>query len=320
MKEEKNREVVIENLEDDFSDIKEMQKTQELRKIEEEKIQEDKRDEVKGKKNHPMFVSILVILLLCAFACMGFFGGIYYYKNSINKETVDDTSKNDKNEKEIENDFTNHQDKEESSVELSDQQKEEIKKNVYDLGLYFADYYEKGISSISNQDLLYFALKTIGFKETISKDEIESIIYKYFGDNLKVSHEAIKCSISNHEPLYYYEEEMYKMNENHGGHGGGKGGYTSYPGFVSGEMKGNTITVKYKIAYYNSCGDVCPSYQLYDAPTNQKNPLYESVNSNGGIVPFSCDEKIFDTIKDKLPVTTFIFDNEYHLKQVSVQK
>ena len=86
-------------LEDDFNEIRDMQRTQELKKIEEEKIQEVKRDEVKEKKNHPMFVSILVILLLGVFTCMGFFGGIYYHKNSIENKSSSSEKKKDENQK-----------------------------------------------------------------------------------------------------------------------------------------------------------------------------------------------------------------------------
>lgn len=103
MREEKNGVEVVENFEDDFNDIKEMQKTQELKKI---SLEDEKKEEVKEKKNHPMFVSILIILLLCAFTCMGFFGGIYYYKNSIEKEKISAISNNSKHEKENENEKT----------------------------------------------------------------------------------------------------------------------------------------------------------------------------------------------------------------------
>ena len=74
-----------EDFEDNFQEIKEMQKTQELKKIEMEKeeVKEERKDS--EKKGHPVFVTFLIILLLAVFTCMGFFGGVYYYKNSLEK-------------------------------------------------------------------------------------------------------------------------------------------------------------------------------------------------------------------------------------------
>ena len=302
----------VEELKDDFEEIKEMQKTQELKKIQEDKIVEDNKVEEKEKKCHPMFVTFLIIILMIAFTGMGFLGGVYYYKNSLNKQN-DGVEKSDKKEKK----------EEEKIIELTEEEKKSIDTIVYDLNYYFSDFYSKGISSVPNQNLLFFALKKIGFNSTISKDEVENIIKTYFGDGIHVDHESIKCSFASHEPLYYYENGVYTENENHGGHGGGNiGGSDSELNYIFGTKKGNNITVKYKIAYHNKCSDVCVTYELYDYYNGKATLLYSTEKPDGGIEPLKYTDEIYESIKDKLHVTTFTFvfeDNNYHLKAVTIE-
>ena len=279
----------------------------------EEKIKKEG-NELKITQNYPVCVIILMITLIILFSCASFAGGMYYYENYLNDKSKEKTTIEKKDpKKEIE-----------ESNELTEQEKQALDGIVRELNINFANYYNKNLTSIPNQNLLFFALKKIGFNNTISKEEIESIIRKYFGETIKVSHESIKCNIANHEPLYNYENGIYTMNENHGGHGGSyNGGANSELNFISGSKKGNTITVDYKIAYYNTCADTCVLYALYDMVGEEKTLLYSTEKNDKTIEPLIYTDDIYRSIKDKLHITKFTFeisDEEYHLKSVNIEK
>ena len=280
--------------------------------MEEKKKKEE--NEAKSKKNNPVCVIILMVTLIVLFSCVAFAGGMYYYENYLNDKREEKTTIEKKDSKK----------ETEEATELTEQEKQALDGIVSELNINFANYYNRNLTSIPNQNLLFFALKKIGFNKTISKEEIESIIRKYFGETIKVNHEPIKCNIANHEPLYNYENGTYTMNENHGGHGGSyNGGADSELNFISGSKKGNTITVDYKIAYYNHCADTCVLYALYDMVGEEKTLLYSTEKNNGAIEPLIYTDDIYSSIKDKLHITKFTFeisDEEYHLKSVSIEK
>ena len=148
---------------------------------------EDIKNVEKKKNNYSIIKVCLIIILMITFAGIGFIGGTYYYQNSQKNKTTN---------KEKENNSTKT--KEEKEVELSEEEIKSLDSIILELNEYFSNYYDQNITSIPNQNLLIFALKKIGFNNTISKDEIESVLKKYFGENVKVIHEPIKCNISEH--------------------------------------------------------------------------------------------------------------------------
>ena len=177
MKEEKR-----EDFEDNFQEIKEMQKTQELKKIEMEKeeVKEERKDS--EKKGHPVFVTFLIILLLGVFTCMGFFGGTIYYKNSLEKDKREDKNSNTKS--------TTDKEWKDLGADLS-----KIK-DVYDklLNYTYKTNRLNGRDSFYEYDLLSLALVGINVQEAplvgadgggqsiyfISKESIENEIKKLF--------------------------------------------------------------------------------------------------------------------------------------------
>ena len=211
--EEEKREEEVEELKDDFEEIKEMQKTQELKKIQEEKIVEEKKVEEKEKRCHPMFVTFLIIILMIAFTGMGFFGGVYYYKNSLNKKS-DEVEKKDKKAEDSE--------WKDLGTDIS---------KVKDIYEHISSYIYKinrvnGGNSFQQYELLSYSLKNINVKEMplvgtdeggqsiyfVSKDAIDEKLKGVFLDyKLDVNRDITGASMGN---IGEYRIESYDKDKN----------------------------------------------------------------------------------------------------------
>ena len=185
-------------------------------------------EEIAVKKSHKGLIVLVILLIL---VILGLVGYICYDKGLIFQKQEDVSSDVEK----------------EDTKKVSSSELEEIRGIVQELSNNFAKYYPlSDLSKIDNQELLLFAIRKIGLNEEIKKDEIESEIEKYFGDSIKVKHEDIDCpskSDSHDEELYFYEDGVYKMNENHGGHGG-PGFISAAPFYVSSEKDGKMLIIE----------------------------------------------------------------------------
>jgi len=262
----------------------------------------------KKKKGNKGLKVIIVILILALLGCIGY---ICYDKGIIKlpkKETKEEVKKKDKNDNKL------------SQNELDD-----IMDFAKELSNNFAAYYpmeEKDFSKIDNQDLLYWTLKRIGFKESITEKEIEAEVGKYFG-NIEVKHEDIECPTDDEEPLYLHEDGRYVPNPNHFGHGS-----SSNPSaalfYLSSEKKNNEITVNYKILYSNTCNDTCilnAYYRKYEDAVKGFNPVLEGDPDSPDGPGVNLTDDIFKTVEVQVPVTTFKIEKTnkgYLLKSVSI--
>ena len=227
--EEEKREEKVEELKDDFEEIKEMQKTQELKKIQEDKIVEDNKVEEKEKKCHPMFVTFLIIILMIAFTGMGFFGGVYYYKNSLNKKS-DEVEKSDKKDE----DSSNIEDKVEYLDVLSEEVVELLAKIVRSSGCknYYGFFTDKKIApnDLKNEDRasIVFGNLKVNSKNSYTKMEVEEMYKKLFGNDVTISH-SLDDELFYQCPKYEYDsiKEIYSKTEIGCGCESGPGHYTS---------------------------------------------------------------------------------------------
>ena len=149
---------------------------------------------------------------------------------------------------------------------------------------------------------------------SFSQTNVEQEIYFAIGDNIKITHEDYLCK-NDKIPLYKYDatNKMYITNTEHPGHG--SNGLNTYKFFVSATSKNNILEVNYKNMYI-PIGDVSPVVDIYDAPQNG-NKVLENVNWNEV-------ESKYETIKDKLLITTYTFEKTkfdgYNLKSVILKE
>ncbi len=242
-------------------------------------------------------IIILLLMLIGALSYIGYFDIYIPYYEKPNKVNIED-------EKD-----------EEREMYVSEEIKMQDKLNDY---LYFAnDFSKENVKEIDNQELLSFALHKIGeFKEEIPKEEIEDIIEKYFGNNTKLNHEDILCTVEN-IALYNFKDDKYILNESHPGHGGG-----SYTGgevhIISGnvDLKNKEYIIKGRILY-------TLEGMIGEGITTRFYKSIEDIESNNPIINNDLNPKTYDDVSSFLPVTTFKFTkkgNDYYLKSIKIEE
>lgn len=251
------------------------------------------------EKGKTVTIVILIILLLGA-------GAYIYY---------DDVYKVNQEAKKIAQEEKNG--KKDDSRQMYVSELGDINKTINDY-FFFAEQFALGdVKNYSNQSLLLFAVSkidnpTAGF----DKDDVNTVIKNYFGNNVTVNQENIMCTIDQ-TILYNYDSgtSKYTYNESHPGHGG-TGYYQGDIHVVGGSYKNKKYTLTTRILYGNYCGETCQGITAYYKSASDakdgKNPLINlETNSN----------KTFNDIEDFVPITTYVFnkeDSNYVLKSISV--
>ena len=251
-------------------------------------------EDTKKSTGKTITIVILLLMLIASLSYIGYFDIYIPYYEKPNKVNIED-------EKD-----------EEREMYASEVVKIEDKLNDY---LYFAYDFDKDASEIDNQKLLSFALHKIGkFKEEIPKEEIEDIVEKYFGSNVKLNHEDIICTVEN-IALYNFKDDKYILNESHPGHGG-----LSYTGgsvhIISGDvdLKNKEYIIKGRILY-----------TLEGLTGMSENAMFyksvDDIESNNPIINNDLKPKTYDDVSSFLPVTTFKFTKKgdnYYLKSIKI--
>lgn len=252
------------------------------------------------RKNSSLGVIILVII----FAIAAFAGGYYISDSNMlgkkeQKKTSEAKTEEIKEEKVSEEDIKTIINRIESI------------NNIADL------FPIKDVSEIPNQKLLGIGMPAIYASDvahSFSQTNVEQEIYFIFGDNVKITHENYLCK-DDKIPLYKYDatSKMYVTNTEHPGHG--TSGLETYKFFISATSKDNILEVNYKNMYIPT-SDITPVANIYDAPKNG-NKVLENVN-------WDEVESKYETIKDKLPITTYTFEKTkfdgYNLKSVIIKE
>ena len=189
----------------------------------------------------------------------------------------------------------------------------------------FYEYYLAGTKNeITDKEKLYFAfLRVLNRGKDITSKNISEALVEYFGKNHGVEIGDIYCAVDD-TVFYKHDEEndIYVRSGTHG-HGGGLN-LVSYTKFVSSELNGDQLTVKAHVAYAKMCSDTCgPAtylYGSYNDMINKTNAVYG--NDQDDIMEYT--DNMYNSIKDKLPVTTYTFkvedDGNYYLEKVSINK
>lgn len=214
------------------------------------------------------------------------------------------------------------------------------KTNMYSYFDYLGEY---DVSSLSNQEKLWFVVetddlydKTLNFYSEgslVSAEDVIEFYKRYFGDS-EIENEDILCPIDN-KPIFEYnsKEGYYKYSDNSHLHGGISYIYDkySYPISVEKIRKANgdiLYEVKMNKMFGDYCTDICGItsnfYGTYEDSLNKENSLISSNEYEDWEDYFTSNEKVeslYNKIKDELPVYTYVFeevDNFYFLIEVKI--
>ncbi len=293
----------------------EKEKKEKVEKEDKEEIKEVVKEVVKEeRKTHMWLITALVICLMVVCGAFGWLAGASFF--AFHEEVDEKTS-----EKE-----TKPEEKEEKAEKLTEA---DVNSYLVDLDGFVAYFGEKmplETASISNQDLLSYASRNIDREGSkFTKAQVDTVIQNLFGKDRNYTIEDINCFIPEHGALYKYDAatETYDFDENHPGHGGG-GFVRAKINYVDAEKTSDTLTIKTKILYEESCGDVCgPSVNYYAKPSD-KDPIYAG-NESECYQKGNCPkvETVYPQVKDQLPITSFIFkkqsDGKFGLEKVTIE-
>lgn len=262
----------------------------------------------KGNGGYKVTIVLLLLVILCGVGYFCYDKGIIFNKKD-NSETKEENKKENNKER-----------------KLTEEEKEKFKErietitNTFDMSFPIED-----ITKISNQELLSFASSKLANNNgRFSSEEVEKLITKYFGSNIKITHENILCSIDN-VPFYDYDStsKQYVFHENHPGHGG-NGSVQGYYYFVDGKVTNeNKIVINSHIIYGIYKGDTWgPQNSYYKSAQDSKSgePI---IGKKDGEIEIKLTDDLYNSVKDKLPTTTYTFEKDkngnYNLISIQVK-
>ena len=284
----------------------------------EEKVEEKNVERQEGNNNKSLFIVIIILSIvvvgLITFIC---------YDKIINKDNnkVDETqeeSNNSKNEnKEDEKNESKPVALEKSELDTLTNVIESMKSHAF-----LQNYIPlNNINEIQNKDLLMYVLNVFKEKKSFTKDEVEQLIKQTFGDEIKVTHQNIPCSLGKNYFIYNSTTGTYTYNNKHIGHGGGDR-ISIYKKYMDSYKIDNTYTIKYKMIYGEVCSDMC-FVGSYFASINDAKTMTNPVLELNDVVGYDITEELFKTIEDKVPVTTFTYEKNsngtFNLKSIVVE-
>ena len=282
---------------------------------EDKEIKEVVKEVVKEeRKTHMWLITALVICLMVVCGAFGWLAGASFF--AFHEELDEKTSTPD-NKEEV---------KKDEPVKLSEAEVNSYLVNLDGFVAYFGEKMPLETANISNQDLLSYASRNVDRQTSkFTKAQVDAVIQELFGKDRNYTIEDIDCFVSGHGALFKYDAatETYDFDPNHPGHGGG-GSVRANINYVDAEELGDTLTIKTKILYEESCGDICgPSVKFYSKASGT-DPIYsgnESECYQNGNCPKA--EEVYPKVKDKLPITSFIFkkqsDGKFGLEKVTIE-
>lgn len=264
---------------------------------------------MKERKSKKLII-IIVVLIICLLGSISY---IIYDKVFVKEQVEENKKVQETKEKEtIENKVR----------ALTEEEQQQILAQIKDYTVSLATSFPIDKDHpLSNQDALNFALVKLGtLRNNIMESDIEKILQTYFGKNHPYKHEDINC-FAGDGILYKYNsaKREYIFQDTHGH--GGQGSYSAEVFYIDGIVDKNKYTVNVHILYGDYCGGVCgPTLSYYKTKKdsmNSQNPILGPYEE-----PHAITNEEYDTIKENLPTTTFIFekdeDNNYGLKVVKI--
>ena len=176
------------------------------------------------------------------------------------------------------------------------------------------------VSNISNQDLLTFAAKKLGFGEKFTEENANNIISTYFGNSVKLAHENIICEVDK-LPFYTYDSNSKSYMYDSSSHAHGMPlGVSTETFYVDGKyISDKKIVINAKVLYSNYCGDTCMYYGYYTSykdSINKQNPVIGGDENT----PVDFNDALYKSVENKIPITTYTFikndSNVYSLESV----
>lgn len=182
------------------------------------------------------------------------------------------------------------------------------------------------VSELTNQELLLFAVDSLGYEDSIKKSEIEDIIEKYFGRS--VVFENINCHYGDEvePPLYLYDskKEEFVKNEEHGAHGIGDYYADILNRLVEYKVDGNlyVIRVKKAFAMKHDTGFPVTYYKTYEDAHNGENVLFElKIDSYEELENYNPEDDFNNIANDDLVTYEYVFEkngNNFILKSYRI--
>lgn len=265
-----------------------------------------------NEKQKKGFTWVIIILIIIVIGLVGF---ICYDKGILFNTKNIATEENKKEELDY---------KEEENKDLSYEEGNLLLEKIKLMNNNFSSNYPiDDVSKISNQDLLLFVAKQLGFGTDFTEDSANDVIFKLFGDLIKLKHESVMCTIDN-KPYYVYDAstKQYTFDSNSHGHGSAIGVETrTY--YVDGKYTSDDeIMINAKVLYSNYCGDTCMIYAYYTSYQKSINSETPVLGDNSG-GPLEYTDNMYEQIKEDLPITTYVFEKTknggYNLKSITIK-
>lgn len=210
---------------------------------------------------------------------------------------------------------------------LYGQEKNMLIERIKEINMFSKYYPFEDVNKIDNQEVLYKIIYDLGYGKPISEKAVSDKVKYLFGNSYNLKHENLICKVDNNS-LYIYDSErklyMYDTNSLHG-HGSSGDVRDIVVKYIKGINESDKkITIDTKLVYAAYCGDTCgPNfayYKSYEDSYNNQNPILGSTTGEDEI---ELTDKLYKSIEDKLPITTFTFikkdANTYNLDSVKIK-
>ena len=188
-----------------------------------------------------------------------------------------------------------------------------IVKRIHELGA--IEQVSRNINSVkdfTNQELLLFAVNYLGYDDSYTLQEINDVVNRFFGTNIKP--ENVNChSSADNIPILLYDKDkkIFISNPEHDGHG--IGGYYSYVlnKVVSYEIRDNIYTVKVKKAFgaTQDTGPITTFYKTYKEMAELGTPIIDfKFNTDEDLIDYEPEVYFNNLSNDKMLTYTYVFE------------
>ena len=265
----------------------------------------EEKEIVTSKKSNTVIL-VLLVIIICLLV-----GYIAYDKIIVNQK-INEPKQNEEIKKD---------EKEEEKV-LTERDVLSYIEDINKVLVCFGDKVPMKTADLSNEDVLYFAFwkaEWNGDKKTAQS--VSQVIEDVFGKDFSYQLGDIPCFAGDGIIYAYNQAEGTFSRVGEHGHGGG-GGFRPRVYFIEGKQGSDIITIKAKVLYGSYCGDICgPATSFYSKATHDINDSIYHIDdvSQGDNYDF-----VYNEVKDKLPVTSFILkkqsDGKFALTEITVEK
>ena len=269
----------------------------------------EEKEIVSSKKSNTVIL-VLLVIIICLLIVY-----IAYYKIIVNQK-INEPKQSEEIKKE-----EKEEEKEEEKV-LTERDVLSYIEDINKVLVSFGDKVPMKTADLSNEDVLKFAFwKAEWNGEKKTAQSVSQVIEDVFGKDFSYQLGDIPCFAGDGIIYAYNQAEGTFTRVGQHGHGG-EGGFRPRLYFIEGKQTSDTITIKAKVLYGNYCGDICgPITSFYSKATYDIN---ESIYHIDDVSQGDNYDFVYNEVKDKLPVTSFILkkqsDDKFALTEITVEK